>query len=59
MCGINNLKSTNQMLQQMLLLMAKIITGSWWSAVLLHNGMKPVRLTKSLQINNRLTGRQE
>ena len=47
------------MLQQMLLLMAKIITGSWWSAVLLHNGMKPVRLTKSLQINNRLTGRQE
>jgi len=48
MHGINNLKHTSTKLQQILLLMATIITGSCWSAVWLHQGMKLIRLKKSL-----------
>jgi hypothetical protein len=46
MHGINNLKHISTKLQQMLLLIAAIITGSFWSTVWLHPGMKPARLTK-------------
>jgi len=59
MYRINNLKHISPKLQQMMLLMATIITVSCWSTVWLHTGMKPVRLTKRRSINNQLTGRQE